>query len=907
MSDKLKPGNFNAPYFNHGPGKRLKMLLFFSPTVVFVLLFLVAFVAPLPLKRDSRATVVAPIISEDKGFVGKTNMLLAELLDVCENPDVNVTSVEDLTKRYPAFEFMLPYEEISGSNVMDVRVVDIDPDYIKDEELKSFYYNSAISSLLRKQRANMMEKVFSIDFKRVKKVKNSFESRVSRIYLKKDMFKIALAKDPWRGTITSAANSLFDDGSSLYLVHKDMVVPLSKVSGFRSLNMYTTIFSLHDGTFYNSRGKQLDYYQYYKEAFNVAHKHLRIDVRQTARSKSIGWLDIAWIEGEPDQVQVVPNRNLICRIAFPGENMLTVNSSDLANATGAKVEYKEGMRIMLYDMSEAKVAEFALVSENPMRILSTMRYTAEGISRYWADGKNADVLTRQMAKGVGRNMSNVLGVDTVKLSIDPLLSLEFDREMRQYLQALRSSDGFNHLAGEQFEMSMTVMDMATGEIIASPSVTDNPIADDRYLMAMRNSSLVRRPVGSSFKPLLTLSAVLANPSLLNLVNTSSKSHIVGHEQGSDNKQGRFLGCTTQTWVPAHWGNGRNMIQYLAYSDDVYPVLLTALSLTGYPDSKDLAAIDVLPVSGQSYFTVDTQGVYLGNDEVRLTDYEMIKNLASLYSVYSFHETDEDKTENLHFYLWENLYSNQDYLIEMDKHFGLDEVSPDATNMRYDRFDEGNQQLRGHLVSWVLGQGDNDWSPIKFAEAWTRMLTKRPVKASFVSSDDKLEAESESLVDLIAYQKGEGGSSISKDRVNSVWNSFLSSFRQAQSVAGGTLAPMHNAVMALNSRVRPSSGNLVVFSKTGTPDQYIRMETMGVDHVPTYYDVAQFAFSLMPESSYQSVTNGGDAKGITCVVRITRSYPKDSEDNGLWSTHARNFFSSNPERLDKLYYMTQKYY
>jgi hypothetical protein len=407
--------------------------------------------------------------------------------------------------------------------------------------------------------------------------------------------------------------------------------------------------------------------------------------------------------------------------------------------------------------------------------------------------------------------------------------------------------------------------------------------------------------------LLTLSAVLANPSLLNLVNTSSKSQIVGQDQENNKKIGNFLGRRTQAWVPAHWGNGRNMTQYLAYSDDVYPVLLTSLSLAGYPDSRNLAAVNVLPVSGQSYFTEGAHGVYLGNDNVRLTDYEMIKNLASLYSVYSFHETDEDKTENLNFYLWENLYSNHDYLVDMDRHFGLDEVSPDATNMRYDRFDEGNQQLRGHLVSWVLGQGDNDWSTIKFAEAWTRMMTKQPVRASFISTDGKEEIESENLVDIIAHQKEESGSSMSRERVNSVWNSFLSCFKQAQSVAGGTLAPMHNAVMALNSRVRPSSGNLVVFSKTGTPDQYVRMEAMKIGHVPTYYDVAQFAFSLMPESSYISVTNGGDAKGITCVVRITRSYPKKSQDNGLWSTHARNFFSSYPERLDKLYYMTQKYY
>ena len=902
MSENLKPGNFNAPYFNHGPGKKLKTLLFFSPAVLIALLFLVVYIVPLPLKRDSKESVVSPINKPDKGFVGKTNMLLEELLLECEDCSVRVTSVESLTKRYPAFEFQLPYEELAGSNVQDVRVVGINPDYIKTESLKTFYYNSAISSLLRKQRENMMEKYFSIDFKREKVGRDAYESRVSKIYLKKDMFKIALAKDPWQGTITSAPNSLFDDGNSLYLVHKDMMVPLSKVANFNSLNKYTAVFGLEDETFYDSRGNQLDYYQYYKSAFKSSRNHLRVDVRKTPKAESMGWVDIAWI-GDSGEIQIVPNKNLICRVATPGEGMITINSSELANATGKRVAYKEGMRVLLYDRSNAKVAEFAIVSENPMQILSTMRHTDEGLSRYWANSKNADILSRQMAKGVGRNMSNALGVDTVKLSIDPMLSLEFEKEMKKYIKSLKSA-GFTHIEGEQFEMSLTIMDMATGEIIASPSVTDNPVADDRYLMAKRNSSFVRRPVGSSFKPLLTLSAVLANPSLLKLQNTYGKSHL----SGSDYKgkpMGEFLGRTTLAWVPNHWGNNRNMTQYLAHSDDVYPVLLTALSLIGRPDSEDLTNINTLPVSGSSYFRAGSDGVVLGNDNVRLTDYEMIKNMASLYEVYSFHETDIDESENINHYLWESLYSDSEYLPDMDMLFGLEEVSPDATNMRYDRFEDNT--LRGHLVSWVLGQGDNDWSALKFAEAWTRMLTKQPVRASFVSTKGVKKEENESLVDRIAAQKKDSGSSMSKASVNSTWNTFLANFKDAQSVPGGTLNPMYSAFSSMNSKVKPASGNLMVFSKTGTPDQYSRMEVMRVGRAVSYYDVAQFAFSLMPESSYKSVQNGGEVKGITCVVRITRSYPKKSGDSGLWSSHARDFFSANAGRLEKLYYMTQKYY
>lgn len=911
MSDIIKPGNFNASYFNNGPGRWLKRALYFFPAVLIGAFLLVAFVFPLPLKKDSKAEVVAPISKEAKGFIGKSNRLLAELLEV-QDTSVSVTSVESLNLRYPAFEFVLPYPETSGSNALDVRIVDIHPEYIKSEDMKNFYYNSSLSSLLRKQRQNLMDKYFSIDFKQVKvlkkgsaKGKNVYETRVSAVYLKKDMFKVALEKDPWRGTITSAANSLFDDEDCLYLVHKDMMVPLAKVNGFRSLNMYTAVFSLEDEAFYNSQGKSLDYYHYYKSAFLKSHKHLRVDVKKTVKSKSLGWLDIAYLDDDSAHIQIIPNKEIVCRVASPGEDMLTINSSDLANSSGEKVAYNEGMRLLLYDRNGVKITEFAMVSKNPMHVLSTMRHTNEGTSRYWAGKKNADVLTRQMAKGVGRNMSNALGVDTVRLSVDPLLSLEFEQEMKQYMNTLKETGSFTHVPGEQYEMSLTIMDMATGEILASPSVTDNPAADDKYLMGMRNSSLVRRPIGSTFKPLLTLAAVISNPSLVNLTNTYSKSHVVGTDT-SGKPIGDFLGRRTKAWVSGHWGNGRGMVQYLAHSDDVYPVLLTALALTGSPDSQDLASVDMLPLGGKSYFSKDgPQSVKMGASDARITDYELIKNLASLYSVYSFHETDEDQSENLSYYLWEKLYSENDYLVGMDRRFGLDEISPNATNMRYDRFD--GETLRGHLAPWVLGQGDNDWSCIKMAEAWTRMLTKQPVKASFIAAKRNDGQKSESLVELIAAEKEANGSAMTEKDVASVWNKFLSDFKQAQSIPGGTLAPMYASVMALNSRVKPAAGNLLVFSKTGTPDQYLRMENMQVGGASKYYDVAHFVFSLMSESSYKSVRNGDEAKGITCVVRITRSYDEKTSDDGLWSRHARNFFSSNSERMDKLYYMTQKYY
>lgn len=925
MSNKINPGNLDSRFFNNYPGIHLKRFLFCLP-VILIGLVLAAFLIPSALKRDSRKDVVIPVTSADKGFVGKSNVLFRDLLNNNET-ETSVNSLAGLNKRYPAFEFILPYPESEGSNLLDVRVADIHPEYISDDELKNFFYNSSLPSLLKKQRANVLEKYFTVSFRRVKVKKGVYEYRISRIELKPDMFRVALSKHMWMGTVKANGNSMFDKDDNIYLVHKDMVMPLSRVG---SQYRHTVVFSLDDETFYstaidryNKCFRPLDYYDYYKSAFHKEKegKSLRIELKDSyaKRDSTIGWLDISYLNPDKDTPKILlrPNVNVVCYVASPGKELYEVKPSEYASNPGDTLEYHEGMRIMLYDRAKTKQTEFALVSDNPMLILSSMKYTEEGASRYWADKKNADVLTRQIARGVVRNASGIEGLDAVSLSVDPMLSLEFENEMRKYIKDKLKYENFKHIQNENYEMSVTIMDMATGEILASPSVTeklftkkeDDTLSEedkDKYMMTMRNSSMVRRPIGSTFKPLLTLAAVLSNPSLNNLVTGPGKTQQLierGDKKAGIPGRGKFLGRNTRSWVDNQWINTRNMTQYLGYSDDIYPVVMTALALSGKTDSDDLSEMKVLPYGDKSYFSNGGNDILLGNPNVKIDDYELIKNLASLYEVYSFHNSDMDPEQNLNYYLWRNLFEDNDYHEGLDRHFGLDEVSPDATNMRYDRF--AGETLKGQLVPWILGQGDNDWSCIKMAEAWTRMISKKPVKASFVVSSSETDKKAEDLVDVISSAKAGSQSRMKESKINDTWNIFLDNFRKAQAL--GTLSPMNLAVTNLNKGVKPECGNLVVFSKTGTPDEYKRLETRQLADSDRHYDIAQFVFSLMSESSLKSVKGRGEAKGITCVVRITRSYNGTANDSGLWSWHARNFFSGDSDRLEKLYYMTQKYY
>lgn len=250
---------------------------------------------------------------------------------------------------------------------------------------------------------------------------------------------------------------------------------------------------------------------------------------------------------------------------------------------------------------------------------------------------------------------------------------------------------------------------------------------------------------------------------------------------------------------------------------------------------------------------------------------------------------------------------------------MDEISPDYTNMRYDEFfvDYNGLTLKNTIVPWVLGQGNNEWNCVKITESWTRMLTKKPIKASFVVSQEPIIHTSDlvsQLYELKIDPLNNYNSKTSEKAINTAWNSLLHVFRNAQSgymingkkIAAGTLVNMYNQVNSLNKRHQLTKDNaLVLFSKTGTPDEYERIEQPMMGGHKRTLDIGQYAFALMPESSLKAVENREDAHGIMCVVRIVRTYDTKQE-GAVSSSQARNFFSNNARRLDKLFYMTKNY-
>ena len=208
-----------------------------------------------------------------------------------------------------------------------------------------------------------------------------------------------------------------------------------------------------------------------------------------------------------------------------------------------------------------------------MLTLSSLIHSTAGKARYNIAPSLTDRFTQQILSGLSSTLRNSVYRDTVRLSIDPMLSMMMEKELENYANELKSR--FN--AKDQWELSFTVMDMATGCVVAAPFYrsTDKNI-DPELALGRKNPALMRRYVGSSFKPLVALAAVLTRPELAHLSPGSADYRL-------DGQKAMFLGHTTTAWAndatsSGFWNGCASMTRFLAASDDVYPVALVAKAL-----------------------------------------------------------------------------------------------------------------------------------------------------------------------------------------------------------------------------------------------------------------------------------------------------------------------------------------
>lgn len=883
------------------------------------------------------------------GFVTKANQVLAALLQEVDTTCFAV-SLDSLNVRYKALEFALPYGEEDKPYIeaSDIRLVGIHPEFIKDKDLRNFYYNSRLPLLLQRQSQQLGETIFSIhsrgmtsnEYGRIGRDGKRHGVRedgkrpivIESIKMIPSMFKVALDKNSWTGIIESSEGCLFPDTSCVFLTYGNTMLPLHRDRRFANVGTvdpaihFQAIMSegillwMPDPT-RNTRPSSIDYYSYYKKTFdNNANTYaIRLGMHNSRQDQERASVLLSFCN---DTLQI---EHATCGVSIVRKHERDDNLNQVrATDRPTKVPFEDGMKVLVYEMNgnkfATKLCEFSLFNRNPTVELSRLTLSVTGTSRYFISEYQTDLFTQQLLRGLSRHLSNRENIDTVRLSIDPLLSREFENDIKAYvrlLPQLTSKDAYGHpkpktQKKEEYDMSVTIMDMATGEVLATPFYTtmfDQKNYPDGLKLTTRNTALVRRSIGSTFKPMEALAAVLAVPSLLNLDTRNGCYDSPNWEANTVS----FFGRNTSPWAknsPSHWG-GCDFSTFLGRSDDVYPVALVSHALSGRDALRGPAVLPVAPGSDDSFFTMQNGRLRFRQSEhwQTLSDKSVqpfIKNISLLYGLtYDERNADASLERMTDINLFRNLTERIPDSLKDDKCFGLHEVSPDQTQLRMSRFYDG-EDFRGLLVPWVLGQGDNMWNCIKIAEAWCRMVGKRDVQASFIHEPKNGERKS-----ILALNEGPQSFDRRSDR-NATWNRFLDKFSSAQMYQGGTLVKMYNKVREVDPR-------LMLFSKTGTPNAYLRYEFPMLGGNNRYMDVGMFTFALVDSTEYRSnIQRNRSGRGIVCVVRITRSYECEVCRKkgkiceacepywGIDSSIARNFFSASDSRLQKLIDMTRNY-
>ena len=864
------------------------------PILVVIIVIVVALMGALKngnmMWKDARENIYE--LSNEEGLFRKSSELFAELLNFQNHNIKKVKSIDDLNKKYPAFIFSLPYSEdsITFSLIEDIRCVGINEKYLdslEDNNLKIFYYNSRLPQLFEAQKVEMGNKLLKPDIDKNLVVK--------KISLVPSMFKVPLEKIRWRSSIYGQESPLFPSDSTIFLSWDKAVLPIRIDAKDKMLNVECKR-NKNSNSFSVAGDKSIElprkgYYEYYKHyktncpllQFNTGKGDIKL--RIMAKKKATG--NVIFLEYTPPR-----SNNDLSVFVFTGDTIIKLHDLQGASFLSDSIPFVEGMKIVLSDKNE-KITEFVLTQQNPICLLSSEINTNQGFERYVISECYTDIFTQQLLRGLSSALPYYEYNDDIKLSVDPILSHEMENEMRSYLKDLKKNFKANDkiCGGADWDMSLTVIDIETGNILAAPCVSDRvDKLNGNLKYTQRNTALQRRSVGSTFKPLLALATVLTNKSLLDLDTRGKYKYI-------DSKTCEFFGTKVKTWAgksQSHW-DGCNFKEFISRSDDVYPAALVALCMNGCSARDNLSERETLKCSNGLYpngsiFKDTRNDLAIKSTEntnvKQLRDYEMFKILDMLYDLndYGDYNRTDDSSRKTELYVWRNLNGS------MRDSLSIDIITPDYTNMDYNAtLHKKDATFKGYWVPWILGQGGNDWSCFKLAEAYSRMISKRKVRASLVVG----QSENEPLDKMF--------SSVGRDMsyTTSAWNGFLEAFADAQK-GEGTLLPMYKVVESMDD-------NLILFSKTGTPDQYARVYSPTTDGGSQYMDVAYYCFGLMTKGAFNKVMNSGQPKGVVCVIRVSRKLVKKEKGDGLWSSHARNFFSSNPARFKKFYEMTKVYY
>jgi len=821
------------------------------------------------------------------GFYGKVNFFLTRALsDTITSPEYQVNSINSF---YQRLQFYSPVEE-NGDYLVDVReirLVGFKPDTSNQDELK-FFYNSNFNRLLEKQRQNLSAQFFKIEWKK------GVNPRIDSISIDNTLGNVALLNDKWKGQILLDDPFSQIDTNVVYLIKDNIPIPLftsnlplSRLeASATSANETTTVLI---GEWSHKKTEIFEHIYHMlnqgdaSKLFRVAFgRDLFLDFLNAGDSiyfsNSLVRVKL-WIDGREQVITDQSNTH-----SFP-TTFLNVVKLQITNMEGYSY-----------------INEVIYFSKMPFRIASKLANEGFAGNRTQINEDYCDLFTRQEIMHIESNLKSEIN-QTVALTNNILLSKILEDEIETYVNHdLYEDDRYRWNVKDEFQMSVCLMDIATGEVIAAPFYSNrfakNILEGKDEIAEIKNFNLEFHHIGSAFKPLLAFAAVAKYP-ILEYFNLTSayfykdSCNLLGYTLMPYGKK------KDDSANPLFWSNNINRIFFLGHSHDNYPIALSMLALTENT-TEDANAFTLLnSQSNWNNLSINNLHQLLGDEGTRLKYYlgkginermlfrddiydvklgeSSFSNLISnLYDIEMETRDRENAYQSLDTISWRHLKGNSVKLYTL---------YPDQVNLGLNLI--GNFR---DFENFILGQGNNKWNNIKLAEAYARLMSKRKIKATFLKSNEPFGYLFENPNDL--FKKiSEPGFTRTEQEMEVAWINFMNDWSSAvqQGGYGNTLSPAYNTF--INSINNIESDSLNFYCKTGTPDEEVIKNTIYQNgKKKIWLDQGVFVFGITNKDNEQP-------KGVVGVVYIRHISENSPNLNGvdrkgIESSTAREFLKAD---------------
>lgn len=835
-----------------------------------------------------------------KGFYGKVNYYLNEALKDVDSTLEKKLTVSNLSKYYKRLDFFAPSDSLNYLKRNDeYRLIGFIPDSTKMEEV-NFYYNSDFRRLIASQAKieNLTDRFFNIEFDK----KNY--PKISKISVDTTRLKMLLFNRVWDGHISLMDPIKEIDSGVLYCYGAKAPFPLFTESSI----------SCETSNIYATRGIPADTFGFSEHIANyLANNRNRPDRVFPTKITYDNNKNSIWLLNTAHGLMVGnDNQNSL---------QIIINDKDTIKQTAAhcvkKAELVNGisMRVTSNDQTQKY---YYITPASPYQLASQPVNGSISGARFRIDSTDVGFSIWQKMMHLESVLQQSDSQRKVSLSLNVPLSRYLEQQIIRYVQQLKQDETIcDPGSNDIIEMSVCLMDVATGEVLADPFYGNYFSMDNLdEFTARRNFNLELHDVGSTFKPPLYFAAALKFPALGQFAlswqppytysNDSSNTKILGYQSDLYGwKKGE--GGRLKEKLKAFWsdnGPAIDRVNAIATSHDNYPITVALLSLV---EQQDTSAFLVL--SNEANFdnrkANNLQGLSGKNGLERIVntasyanklDNLIDLNKSSYYQLLA-HLYDVQVLRNS----TERVYDNR--VIPFLSPTKVNFLSPELTSI----FDTAFQGAKGYgfpsFRSDILGQGNNRWSNLKLVETYARILTFNKVYATYIEQNKE-----KVHFDDLCSNTIKGYPYLLRDTavMHNAWRSFKQDWQEAVKLEKYEL--LHKAYKSFVQAKRQAQNScylpdgLEFYCKTGTPQEKKVPNMFQYGDTTVYVDEGLFAFGI--------VSNAQHPKGITGVVYIkhlSRSPIREVNGvaKGVESSEARDFLTEG--RIKNILLFTQKRY